>query len=95
MSERLSKGPVAFRVLVQMAEDGDDVTNATVIWPETRQLVEFGTVTLTERVDELSPERRKIIFDPVPQGGRDRSIGRPADRGAIGRLPDERPEAAG
>ena len=67
MSERLSKGPVEFRVLVQMAEDGDDVTNATVIWPETRQLVEFGTVTLTERVDELAPERRKIIFDPVPQ----------------------------
>ena len=42
-----------FRVLVQIAEDGDDVTNATVIWPETRRLVEFGTVTLNERVDEL------------------------------------------
>jgi catalase len=67
MSERLSKGPVAFRVLVQMAEDGDDVTNATVIWPEGRQLLEFGTVTLTERVDELTPEHRKIIFDPVPK----------------------------
>ena len=67
MSERLSKGPVKFRVLVQMAEDGDDVTNATVIWPESRTLVEFGTVTLTERVDELAPERRKIIFDPVPK----------------------------
>ena len=67
MSERLSKGPVIFRVLVQMAEDGDDVTNATVIWPETRKLVEFGTVTLSERIDELAPERRKIIFNPVPK----------------------------
>jgi catalase len=67
MSERLSKGPVGFRVLVQMAEDGDDVTNATAIWPEARQLVEFGTLTLAERVDELAPERRKIIFDPVPR----------------------------
>jgi catalase len=67
MSERLSKGAVTFRVLVQMAEDGDDVTNATVIWPETRQLAAFGTVTLTERVDELAPEHRKIIFDPVPK----------------------------
>ena len=27
----------------------------------------FGTVTVTERVDELAPERRKIIFDPVPK----------------------------
>jgi catalase len=67
MSERLSKGPATFRVLVQMAEDGDDVTDATVIWPETREMVEFGTVMLTERVDELAPERRKIIFDPVPR----------------------------
>jgi catalase len=32
-------------VLVQVAEDGDDVTNATAIWPETRQLVDFGTLT--------------------------------------------------
>jgi catalase len=67
MSERLTKGPVIFRVLVQLAEDGDDVTNAAEIWPDTRKLVEFGTVTLSERVDELAPERRKIIFDPIPR----------------------------
>jgi catalase len=48
-----------------MAEDGDDVPDATAIWPESRQLVEFGTLTMVERVDELAPERRKIIFDPV------------------------------
>ena len=40
-------------MLVQVAEDGDDVTDATVVWHETRKLVEFGTVTLSERVDEL------------------------------------------
>ena len=67
MFSRLSKGPVIFHVLVQIAEIGDDVTDATVIWPETRKLVEFGTVTLSERVDELAPDRRKIIFDPVPR----------------------------
>lgn len=67
MSERLAKGPVRFRVVVQMAEAGDDVANATVYWPETRTEVEFGTLALTERVDELTPERRKIIFDPLPR----------------------------
>ena len=29
--------------------------------------MEFGTVTLNERVDELAPERRKMVFDPVPK----------------------------
>jgi catalase len=67
MSERLAKGPVRFRLLVQLAQNQDDVTDATVVWPETRELVEFGTLALTERVDELAPERRKVIFDPVPR----------------------------
>jgi catalase len=67
MSERLASGPAAFRVLVQLAEPGDEVTDSTAVWPETRPAVEFGTLTIRERVDELAPERRKIIFDPVPR----------------------------
>jgi catalase len=67
MSERLARGPVRFRVLVQLAQDGDDVTDATRVWPETRELVVFGTLTMTERIDELAPEWRKVIFDPVPR----------------------------
>jgi catalase len=67
LSERLTRGPAEFRLLVQLAEPGDQVTDATNLWPESRPLVEFGTLTLKERVDELAPERRKIIFDPVPR----------------------------
>ena len=67
VSERLERGPVQFRVLVQLAEAGDVVTDSTVPWPETRQEVEFGTLDITERLDELAPERRKMIFDPVPR----------------------------
>jgi catalase len=67
LSERLTRGPAEFRVLVQLAESGDEVTDSTVLWPESRPLVEFGRLTLKGRVDELAPERRKIIFDPVPR----------------------------
>jgi catalase len=67
MSNRLAKGPARFRVLVQLAEAGDDVTNSTALWPESRADLEFGTLALTERVDELAPEQRKIIFDPLPR----------------------------
>jgi catalase len=67
MSERLAKGPVGFRIQVQLAEAGDKVDDATSVWPESRTLVEFGALTITERVDELEPERRKIIFDPLPR----------------------------
>jgi catalase len=67
MSGRLTRGPVVFRVLVQLAEPGDNVTDSTSIWPDTRAEAEFGILSIKERADELAPERRKMIFDPVPR----------------------------
>jgi catalase len=67
LSARLAAGPVGFHIAVQLADPGDVVTDSTVVWPDDRPQAEFGTLTLTERVDELAPERRKVIFDPVPR----------------------------
>ena len=64
---RLAEAPVRLGVFVQLAEPGDDVTNASVTWPDSRKEVPFGTITLTARVEDQEPERRKIIFDPVPR----------------------------
>jgi catalase len=64
---RLAKGPVKLGIFVQLAAPGDDVTDASTPWPESRTEIPFGTVTLTGRVDDQVPERRKIIFDPVPK----------------------------
>jgi catalase len=63
---RIAKGPVKYQIVVQMAEPGDETADATSNWPDSRPQIEFGTVTLTERVNELEPEMRKIIFDPIP-----------------------------
>jgi catalase len=67
MDGRLARGPARLGILVQMAGQGDDVTDAGVPWPENREEVPFGTLTLTSRVDDQEPERRKIIFDPIPR----------------------------
>jgi len=67
LSQRLAVGSVVFRIVVQLAEPGDEVTDSTVAWPSTRAEAEFGTLTLTEWADEMTPERRKIIFDPLPR----------------------------
>jgi catalase len=64
---RLASGPVRLGVFVQLAGDGDDVTDSSMPWPEGRTEVPFGTITLTGRVDDTEPERRKIIFDPIPR----------------------------
>ncbi len=67
LTERLAREPVRLDVFVQLADAGDDVTNASVVWPESRKEVALGTVVLTARVDAEDPERRKIIFDPDPR----------------------------
>jgi catalase len=67
MSDRLASGPVVFRVRVQIAQEGDDVTNSSTVWPEVREQMEFGMLTVIKRIDELAPENRKIVFDPVPR----------------------------
>ena len=64
---RLAKEPVKLGIFVQMAEPGDDVADASTPWPDNRKEIAFGTVTLTARVDDQEPERRKIIFDPLPR----------------------------
>jgi catalase len=64
---RLARGPARLGVFVQLADDGDDVTDSSTAWPESRPEVRFGTITLMARVDEMEPENWKIIFDPIPR----------------------------
>ncbi len=64
---RLAKGPARLGVFVQIAEQADDVADAGLPWPDSRKEIPFGTIKLTARVDGQEPERRKIIFDPVPR----------------------------
>ncbi|HEY1377316.1 MAG TPA: catalase family peroxidase [Gemmataceae bacterium] len=64
---RLARGPFRLRVFVQLAGPGDDVTDASVTWPDGGEEVPFGTITVTTREDDQRPELRKIIFDPVPR----------------------------
>lgn len=67
IGHRLAKEPIRLGVFVQLAESGDDVTDASVPWPASRKEVPFGQIVLAARVDDQAPERRKIIFDPNPR----------------------------
>jgi catalase len=67
LGPRLAKQPVKLGIFVQMSGPGDDVADASTTWPAGRTEILFGTITLTARVDDQTPERRKIIFDPLPR----------------------------
>ena len=67
LAGRIAKAPIAFRILVQCANEGDIVDDATIHWPEDRTVLELGKLTLTDLVADNAAEQQQIIFDPIPR----------------------------
>jgi catalase len=67
LAERIAKGPIRFRIVVQLADAADTVDNATAHWPESREKVELGTIELTQVMPDTLVEQKQIIFDPIPR----------------------------
>lgn len=67
LAESVAKAPIKLRILVQLANDGDVVVDATIHWPEDRTLLELGTITLTELTPNSAHEQQQLIFDPIPR----------------------------
>jgi catalase len=67
IAERVAAGPVEFHVMAQLANAEDTVDDATIHWPESRTLLELGTITLTSAVANNAAEQQHIIFDPIPR----------------------------
>jgi len=65
LSERLATQPAKFRLVVQLAEAGDAVDDASVPWPEERTEVELGTLTVVRRVEDSDSAQRFLAFDPA------------------------------
>jgi catalase len=69
LRERLRRGPARFRLIVQVAAAGDHVEDPSVVWPDSRPLVELGTIELDEVVGDSDAEEA-LLFSPasVPPG---------------------------
>ena len=67
IEERLARGVVRLRIIVEIAEESDIVSDATITWPPDRKHIDFGTVVLTAKVSDDDEEARRIIFDPIPR----------------------------
>ena len=67
LQKRVAEETVSFRVVAQLAEEGDEINDTTVHWPESRSLVELGTVKVGKVLPENAKEQKKIIYDPIPR----------------------------
>ena len=65
LAGRLRQGPVAFRLLLQVAKEGDPTDDATALWPDDRPLVELGRLEVTSVSSTSAADERRLIFDPT------------------------------
>jgi catalase len=66
---RLAEGPVAWDLVLQLAEPGDPTDDLTQRWPDSRPRVTVGRLEL-DRIHEDQPAVDALVFDPtvVPLG---------------------------
>lgn len=58
---------IKFKLVGQVAADGDVTNDCTVHWPEDRPLVELGTLKLDSVLENNAAQQKTIIFDPIPR----------------------------
>lgn len=63
--DRLARGPVRFKLELQLAEPGDAVDDPSAVWPGQRPVVIAGTLELTGLDTEREAGTDLLVFDPV------------------------------
>jgi catalase len=65
IAERIERGPVAFRLVVRLAEEGDPIDDPTAAWPDEREAVEVGRLEVTGPEEERERGDDVLVFDPT------------------------------
>ena len=68
--KRVSRAPVRFKLVLQVAQPGDKLDDPPVRWPDGRRTVELGTLSITKAVADSDAAQRKLLFQPnaLPAG---------------------------
>jgi catalase len=67
LKDRVAKEPVKYRIVVQLAKEGDTLDDATVRWPEDRPQLTLGEISLSAIAPDNPSEQQRIIFYPIPR----------------------------
>ncbi len=65
LPKRIATGPVKFKLVVQVAKEGDVTNDATALWPADREIVELGVLSLTATEKEQVKEQKALLYNPL------------------------------
>jgi catalase len=65
LPKRIAAGAVKFRLVAQVAKQGDVTNDATAVWPADREIVELGVISLTGTQKEQVMEQKALLYNPL------------------------------
>jgi len=65
LPKRIAAGPVKFRLVAQLAKEGDVTNDATAVWPADRETVELGVISLTATEAEQVKSQKVLLYNPL------------------------------
>jgi catalase len=65
LKTRLSKGPIQYRMIVQLPNAGDPTRDPSLVWPEDRRTVDVGVVSVTSVVPDSDDVQKTLVFFPT------------------------------
>jgi catalase len=65
LRRRIARGPIAYRLFVQLANAGDPTNDGSIVWPNDRKRVELGTITLAAVVPNNDELQKSLTFNPI------------------------------
>jgi catalase len=64
LPKRLAKKPVVFHLKAQLAAPGDNTKDPSQPWPDSRKVVDLGTLTIDKAVPDSLAAQKKLLFLP-------------------------------
>jgi len=65
LGERLAQAPATFLLEFQLAAEGDPVDDPTVMWPDEREVIRAGHLTVERLVTDQAGHCERLVFDPL------------------------------
>jgi catalase len=65
LTRRIARGPIKYRLYVQLPNPGDPTNDGSIVWPDDRKRVELGTISLTKIALNNEELQRTLMFNPI------------------------------
>lgn len=64
-SKTISQREIKFKLLAQLAQKDDVIHDPSIVWPENREYVELGVLSITEKVADSAASEKSLAFNPL------------------------------